>query len=615
MKTTHSMHPAPKGRTLRLLTVALMGALAGQATAADKIYTVNADFALGILDGVNYTVVANQLQLNAEGTTFPVAWIANAGEDTVSKFDTNLNKEIARYRTWFGPAGQPGYFGHLGNAYSGAAPSRTSVDINGNAYVLNRHFSQGTQNGGTIVKILAEGFIDRNGNGVMDTSVDANNDGIIAGAEILPMGDANGNGIIDDSEIQDERIAWVKRVPDGIGAPLVNTGRLGRAMCIGTDGNLWVGMFNDRTYYKVRSSDGATIAGPISTTPTAGQPNAGSWTPYGCLIDANGTLWSASLGSVLGRIDNTGSNTGPYTVSSYSNCSNYGIGLGNGKVYLGSGNRMFDPSSGATSCGALTGMSGVGTAGIVVDGGGNIIAGQSTVRKVAPDGTTILWTVPLQSGGSSSVGIQVDANNDVLQIGFTSAGRIQKYSGANGAPLGTFPVGNRPYTYSDATGLAARTVTSPTGTWTVIVDGGAAGTDWSKVLWNDLAPNGTAVVVSARAADTEAGLPGQAYVPVANGTDPMVAGRFIQVQARLNGNAAGDSPILYDLTVQGPAQGTCDVDQDGDIDKADLSLISRSRNQTAEPGDPRDADGDGRITPNDVKTCIPQCTRPNCALQ
>ena len=90
-------------------------------------------------------------------------------------------------------------------------------------------------------------------------------------------------------------------------------------------------------------------------------------------------------------------------------------------------------------------------------------------------------------------------------------------------------------------------MTSQTGTWTVTLDGGAAGTDWSKVLWNDLTPNGTAVVVSARAADTEAGLPGQAYVPVANGTDPMVAGRFIQVQARLNGNAAGDSPILYDL--------------------------------------------------------------------
>lgn len=60
--------------------------------------------------------------------------------------------------------------------------------------------------------------------------------------------------------------------------------------------------------------------------------------------------------------------------------------------------------------------------------------------------------------------------------------------------------------------------------------------------------------------------------------------------------------------------GVCDVDRDGDVDKNDLSLISRARGQTAQPGDPRDSDGDGAITPNDVKECIKVCTRPNCAL-
>lgn len=64
------------------------------------------------------------------------------------------------------------------------------------------------------------------------------------------------------------------------------------------------------------------------------------------------------------------------------------------------------------------------------------------------------------------------------------------------------------------------------------------------------------------------------------------------------------------------AVARCDVDQDGDIDKVDLSRISRSRNQPAlGPDDPRDSDGDGRITPNDVKVCLPQCTRPSCATQ
>ena len=59
----------------------------------------------------------------------------------------------------------------------------------------------------------------------------------------------------------------------------------------------------------------------------------------------------------------------------------------------------------------------------------------------------------------------------------------------------------------------------------------------------------------------------------------------------------------------------CDVDGDGDIDKIDLSLISKARGQTPTANDPRDANGDGRIDPLDVKVCIPKCTRANCAIQ
>jgi hypothetical protein len=59
----------------------------------------------------------------------------------------------------------------------------------------------------------------------------------------------------------------------------------------------------------------------------------------------------------------------------------------------------------------------------------------------------------------------------------------------------------------------------------------------------------------------------------------------------------------------------CDVDQDGDIDKVDLALITRARGQVPVPNDPRDSDVDGRITANDVKVCMPQCTRASCATQ
>jgi len=47
----------------------------------------------------------------------------------------------------------------------------------------------------------------------------------------------------------------------------------------------------------------------------------------------------------------------------------------------------------------------------------------------------------------------------------------------------------------------------------------------------------------------------------------------------------------------------CGANGDGVINRTDLSLISRARGQLVQPGDPRDADGNSRITPNDVKIC------------
>ena len=592
----------PLVRALRpaaAVAITSMAVFGTVAHAASKTYTVDADFSLGSLSGLNFTAVANQLQLNSVGTTFPVMWVANAGEDTLTRFDTVANREVARYRTWFGPSGQAGFINHAGGAYSGPAPSRTAVDLEGNAYVLNRFFNGGTRTP-VLLKILSEGFIDRNGNGVIDTSTDTNNDGVIQTSEIKAMADLNGNGIIDPNEITDERIAWAVQVGDVNG--------LGRALCVGTDGNLWVGMFNTQRYYKVRGSDGATIAGPVATTPTAGKPNAGSWNPYGCLIDANGTLWSASLGGALGKIENTQSDVGPWAVSSFSG-GMYGIALGNGKVYTGSNNRVFDP---ATNTSAPIPNMTVGSAGIVVDGGGNIIAGTATIRKVSPAGA-LLWQAPLQAGSAGyAVGIQVDSNNDVWQMGFQQAGRMQKYRGTDGAPLGVFPVGDHPYTYSDAAGFSARNITSPTGTWTVTFDGGAANTPWGKVSWTDQVPAGGAVVVQVRTANTEADLPNQAYAGVANGGNFNASGRYIQVQTRLNANQANVSPVLFDLRVDSTVQA-CDIDGDSDIDRNDINLIRAALGQSVAANDSRDANGDGKVTVVDTRTCATRCTRPSCA--
>lgn len=59
----------------------------------------------------------------------------------------------------------------------------------------------------------------------------------------------------------------------------------------------------------------------------------------------------------------------------------------------------------------------------------------------------------------------------------------------------------------------------------------------------------------------------------------------------------------------------CDMDSDGDIDKADIRMITALRGQTVPPApDAADANNDRRITVNDARACTLKCTRPKCAV-
>lgn len=571
-----------------VLTILALISAPVAAFAAATTFTSNSDFDLGTLDGVNHTILADQLQLDVTGTTFPVLWIANAGEDTVSKFDSKTNKEIARYRTWFGPAGQPGYINHAGAPWTGPAPSRTAVDITGNAYVLNRHFEGRSA---LLMKILTSGGIDRNGNGIINTSADTNGNGIIEPSEILSLGDTTTDGVLQPGELKDERVAWAVRVGPANG--------VGRSLCMGTDGNLWVGLFNAMQYYKVSSADGGILAGPISVP----------WTPYGCAVDSNGILWSASLSGILGKLNTT---TMEKTTYSHSG-QNYSIAVGNNKVYLanivgGPAYIQFDPAAN-TFAYSTTNFS---STGISVDGDGNIITGPYTsggVYKFNKNTGAALWAAPTQQY-SETRGVIVDSENNIWQVSRTG-GLLMKYNGATGAAMGRFSVGDQPYTYSDASGFAARNITSPTGTWTITKDGGPDAV-WGKASWNSIIPGNAGLQVQVRTADTAAGLEFEPFVLISNGVPFTKKARFIEVEARLNASTTGESPVLKDITI---ANSTCDVNGDGAINKTDIALIVAVRNKPATSAfDSRDADGDGMITVNDGRACTLRCTKAGCAL-
>lgn len=58
----------------------------------------------------------------------------------------------------------------------------------------------------------------------------------------------------------------------------------------------------------------------------------------------------------------------------------------------------------------------------------------------------------------------------------------------------------------------------------------------------------------------------------------------------------------------------CDIDNNGIIDRGDISLIMAARNTPASGAeDPRDADGNGTIDANDARQCVLQCTNARCA--
>jgi hypothetical protein len=580
-----------------------------QVNAATKKYTTTVDFNAGT--AFNVDTSGNQVDLADVITTFPVLWVANAGEDTVSRVDTTTGKETGRYKTWF--TGTPGYGTHLGNAYAGAAPSRTAVDTDGNVYVGNRHFDNRAP---VLLKILSSGFIDRNGNGVEDTSADANNNGVIDPAEIKPLVDTNGNQIIDPNEIQDERIAWATRLPNT--APNNETNGLGRSVSIDTAGNVWFGCYNTRRYYKIRGTDGVILSGP-HTTVVNGQDH----TPYGSVIDGNNILWGASLSNNLFKMDTTQPDNASLKARFGLPASNYGIALGNQgsvqHIYLGGagGVRYIDFNTSTNTATLPACGTGVGSYGVATDGLGNIFIGfTGGIRKCSPAGAQI-WTAGIQPGGQTGFSVVVDSEQNAWLLPFPGAGGagpgvIAKYNGATGGAMGVFPVGNSPYTYSDATGIGIFQAQRQ-GNWRVTQTTGLPTDAWS-VIWNTepqgSVPNGTTLVVEARTAATQGGLAGAAFSPVANGGPGCVVGNFIEVRTSLTSNVP-ESPVLSDIAIV----GKCDVNGDTTVNIADINAINAARN-TASSGvcDRRDADGDGKITVNDGRQCAVRCTNPGCAV-
>jgi hypothetical protein len=201
-------------------------------------------------------------------------------------------------------------------------PSRTAVDVNGDVWVANRAHEVGgyTQASATKIANSEKDCIDRNGNGLIDTSRDLNGDGIITT-------DCNDDNLPDDGStvctvgkfhefygLDDECILFtVNGAWNGVGRPMA----LGPGEGGPTDpSDAWFGMWSTGTFYRI---DGRT--GAIKQTVVV--PGA---LPYGAAIDGFGILWAPSCCSTTVWYFDT-NNPANQGAINYPGGSHYGIAV------------------------------------------------------------------------------------------------------------------------------------------------------------------------------------------------------------------------------------------------------------------------------------------------
>ncbi len=492
--------------------------------AVSRTYTTSGDFDLGTSVGVNHGV-AGQLQLNTQSEVEPFMYVAHTSEGLLLKLDTRTGRQVARYFTT-----------RLADCPTCSTanqwyPSRTAVDLNGNVWVANRAFNVQ----GSVTKIagnLAD-CVDRNANGTIETSRDANDDGVIDTsdpAEFFGQGDE----------------CLVRSIPVGPVSAIL------RALALDENGRLWVGGYATHRVYEVDPVVGAVVRDfDLGTT------------PYG-FVRKGKYLYSAALGQPVARVDVT---VEPPTIKHMTATGNYGIAVDrSGIAWFGStggGIRRCDFESAATACDSFAGAT---HSGITVDADGQIWAASydnGLVSKYASDGM-LLGTSSCP--GQNPYGVAVGHDGAIWSSAFYSALRVERgpLGGAPGAcqVFSTAHAGGTlayNYTYSDFTGFQLRNVTVQQGTWTVVQDGSANGTPWGTLRWNNepegAAPTGTLIKAEVRAADEPAQLESLAYVEVQNGVsfrEQNVLGRYVEVRMTLRNldTSKQQTPVLSDVSVE-----------------------------------------------------------------
>lgn len=549
-----------------------------------RTFTTTADFVSGQLVNLN-TNTGDRLEVNAQAQPLPIIWVPASARGTILKINTESGQILGEY--WSAPQNMS------------KNPSRTTVDINGSLWAGNR--DEGGGGKGSVVQIAlvetGEG-VDRNGNGVIDTSTGL--------GDIRPWPNAGGqdtNGGVSTAE--DECIVKFVRV----------NGQFVRHLSVDGNNNIWTaGNFGvDNSFDLLDNATGAVLA--------SFDVGVGG---YGGLVDANGVLWSANRGpgplTVL-RYDTKGTVTTADDTYSTLNAPNaYGLARdSSGSVWNAQWTNntihRFAPD-GTFLFSKPTGGSG-SARGVTVTADDHIWVANSGGNDVSrlDNAGNLIKVVPLGADGNQPTGLSVDAAGKVWAtcLGSSTAKRVDPNGGGDG--LGavdmTVNLGPNagPYNYSDMTGQALIS-TNAIGVWSKEHDGGVVGGTWRYVVWNEEGcadpnePEGTSIKVEVRAADTQVGLGSVPYTLVENGVELVgITGRFIQVRATLSGTAKPfQTPVLCDLSVLSGCTSLGDLNCDGEVNGSDIGILFAEWGGRGATG--ADLDGDGSVDGADLGSLL-----------
>ncbi len=565
MKPMQSWQPQSRAAFIVVRNVLLVGASLGLALGAkaqDRTYTTDADFDLGVLLNVNHDAPNNdQLQLGTQSLPFPFVSVANSGNDSLVRIDAVTGQIVGEYRS--APNGEA------------QDPSRATVDLEGNSWMGNRAEDLAGITGSVVKVGVVVGGLRVNSSGVPDangeylappfeyiTAVDRDGDGLIRTSRGLgddldwPAGTDGAGGAGGAALVQDALDECLLVFQKTTGVPNV------RHLSIDAQNDLWAGGYNitPNRFQKLNGADGAFLGAPFD----AGALGCGG---FGGVIDSSGILWSVSPNqrSML-RFD-TASSTASCISFTPASFTPRGVAVDSGgDVWVAGGGEVRHLDSAGNQL-----------AQFVIPGASNLhgIAIHPGDQSILVAGFASATVYRMDSGGGNLVAIAVGAQPNGVAVdafgkvwvsnqGSDNVMRIDDMTNTVDLTVDLGP-GSQPFNPSDMTGSVAYEGTLHSGSWTVITDGGQSGTSWNNVWWSANVPDGALLAISVRAAESELGLGSLPFVPTSNGAGIAQMGRFLEVQVSFQkSSSSGQSPVLFDLTVEGQNGG-----DSGDCVRAD----------------------------------------------